>query len=85
MTVINPINQMVGDGPIENIIRSIIDATNVRIPDGRGTVNTLAIDKNIIVQINADKCEFNSVWDKNKRKKLEFNYSNVKIYFEKSD
>lgn len=60
MTVINPSIQIVGDGPIEKIIRNIMDATKVRIPDGRGTVNMLAIDNNITVHINIDKCEFNS-------------------------
>lgn len=61
MTVINPSNHIVGDGPIENIIRNIIDPTNVRTPDGRGTVNKLANDNNITAHINPDKCEFNSV------------------------
>lgn len=51
---------MVGEGPIENIIRNIMEATNVRIPAGRGTVNMLVRDMSITVHISPDKCEFNS-------------------------
>lgn len=51
---------MVGDGPIEKIIRNIIDPANVRIPFGRGTVNIVANDINITVQISPDKWEFSS-------------------------
>lgn len=61
MTVRNPKSHIVGAGPIENIMRSIIDATKVRIPDGRGTVTIDASDSSITVHIKADKCEFNSV------------------------
>lgn len=64
MTVKNPSNQIVGAGPIENIIRNIIDATKVRIPAGRGNVNILANDNNITAQINPDKWEFNSEMNK---------------------
>lgn len=60
MTVRKPIIHIVGDGPIEKIIRSIIDATNVRMPAGRGTVNILTSESNITVHINPDKWEFNS-------------------------
>lgn len=51
---------MVGDGPIENIMRSMIEATKVRIPAGRGTVNMLANDSNITVHISPDKCELST-------------------------
>lgn len=60
ITVMNPSSQMVGDGPIEKIIRNIIDPANVRIPFGRGTVNIVANDINITVQISPDKWEFSS-------------------------
>lgn len=53
-TVNVPSIQMVGDGPIDKIIRNIIDATNVRIPDGLGTVNILASDNSITVHIMPD-------------------------------
>lgn len=65
MTVKNPSKNIVGDGPMENIIRNMIDATNVLIPDGLGTVNTLANDKSITVHINADKWEFSSGMKRN--------------------
>lgn len=48
MTVKNPRNQNVGDGPIGNIIRNIIHVTKARIPDGRGT------------NIRTGKCKFDS-------------------------
>lgn len=51
---------MVGDGPIENIMRNIIEATSVRIPAGRGTVNKLMNDNSITVHIKPDKWAFNS-------------------------
>lgn len=55
MTVKKPSNQIVGDGPIENIIRNMMDATKVRIPAGRGNVNILANDNSITAQIKPDK------------------------------
>lgn len=54
-TVTNPSNHKVGSGPIENINRKIVDATNVRIPDSRGNVMTIAADESITAQIRADK------------------------------
>lgn len=60
MTVNDPSSHSVGSGPTEKIMRRIIDATSVRMPDGRGTVHTIANDINIMVQTSHDKCEFNS-------------------------
>ena len=57
----------VGSGPIEKIILRIVDATNVRRPDSRGTVSTMAADTNITAQIKPDKCCPNSA-----RKKKEY-------------
>lgn len=59
-TVNVPSIQMVGDGPIDSIIRNIIDATNVRIPDGLGTVNILVSDNSITVHIIPDICGLHS-------------------------
>jgi hypothetical protein len=50
----------VGSGPKEKIILRIEDATNVRTPDSRGRVITMAIDTNITAQIKPDKCCPNS-------------------------
>lgn len=61
VTVTEPNNYNVGSGPTENTIRSIIDATRVRIPDKRGTVHTIAKDINIIVQTSQDKCGLSSI------------------------
>ena len=50
----------VGSGPAEKIILRIVDATNVRTPDSRGRVITMAADTNITAQIKPDKCCPNS-------------------------
>jgi len=50
----------VGSGPTEKIILRIVDATNVRTPDSRGRVITMAADTNITAQIKPDKCCPNS-------------------------
>ena len=50
----------VGSGPTEKIILRIVDATNVRTPDSRGRVITMAADTNITAHINPDKCCPNS-------------------------
>jgi hypothetical protein len=50
----------VGSGPTEKIILRIVDITNVRTPDSRGTVITMAADTNITAQIKPDKCCPNS-------------------------
>lgn len=54
-TVTKPSNHNVGSGPTEKISRSIVDATNVRIPDSLGKVITMAADASITVQIKADR------------------------------
>jgi hypothetical protein len=46
----------VGSGPTEKINLRIVDATNVRMPDSRGRVITMAADTNITAQIKPDKC-----------------------------
>lgn len=60
LTVRKPSNHNVGSGPMEKINRNIVEATNVRIPDSRGSVRTITADDNITVQMRADKCELNS-------------------------
>lgn len=54
-TVTKPSSHNVGSGPTEKIIRNIVDATNVRIPDSLGKVITIAADVSMTVQIKADK------------------------------
>jgi hypothetical protein len=61
-----PSSNRVGSGPTEKIILRIVDATNVRTPDSRGRVITMAADTNITAQIKPDKCCPNS---KRKNKK----------------
>lgn len=63
VTVNEPNSHSVGSGPIEKIMRSIIDATSVRMPEVRGTVNTIIIDMKIIAQISNDRWVFNSERD----------------------
>jgi hypothetical protein len=58
--VIPPSISNVGSGPIENIKRRMVDATNVRTPDCRGSVMTMAADTIMIAQIRADKCVLSS-------------------------
>ena len=43
-----------GSRPTENISRNIVEAIRVRIPDGRGSVMTMASDTNIAVHTRPD-------------------------------
>lgn len=47
----DPVIQRVGCTPIEYISLIIVEANNVRIPEGRGTVITIAKETNMAVQI----------------------------------
>ena len=55
-----PIKMSVGSSPTEKINLKMVEAMNVRIPEGRGKVMTIARDTNMAVHTNPDNQESKS-------------------------
>lgn len=64
MTVKKPSKNRTGAGPIEYISRNMTDVMNVLMPDGRGTVQTLSNDSNVMAHIKPFRWEFKSIEQK---------------------